>query len=164
VNSHDLREGDVIFLRDRGPVTVRRVTQRHERTPVCNLTVQGLHTFAVGEMQILVHNNSGTSGQPPGGGGGLSPKDAARAKVGTMGLSPAQEAAVRARITKFGKVNSLTVEQLPNGDVVVKGTAKGKVFGHNEWTATIGPDGSTKSVVQQAFDDAGKLIHDDTKK
>ncbi|MFQ3594036.1 MAG: RHS repeat-associated core domain-containing protein, partial [Gemmataceae bacterium] len=65
VNSHDLREGDVVFLRDRGPVTVRRVWQRSERTPVCNLTVQGLHTFAVGEMQILVHNMSGTSGQPP---------------------------------------------------------------------------------------------------
>jgi hypothetical protein len=60
VNSHDLREGDVILLRDRGPVTVRRVIQRHERTPVCNLTVEELHTFAVGEMQALVHNTSGT--------------------------------------------------------------------------------------------------------
>jgi hypothetical protein len=62
VNSHDLREGDVVFLRGHGPVTVRRVMQRHEQTPVCNLTVQGLHTFAVGEMQVLVHNTSGTSG------------------------------------------------------------------------------------------------------
>ncbi len=60
VNSHDLREGDVVFLRDRGPVTVRRVWQRSERTPVCNLTLQGLHTFAVGEMQVLVHNMSGS--------------------------------------------------------------------------------------------------------
>jgi hypothetical protein len=65
VNSHDLREGDVLFLRDGGPVTVRRVRQRHEQTPVCNLTVKGLHTFAVGQNQLLVHNTSGTSGQPP---------------------------------------------------------------------------------------------------
>src|SRR5262249_23658360 len=62
VNSHDLREGDVVFLRDGGPVTVRRVWQRHERTPVCNLTVPGLHTFAVGPNQVLVHNTSGTGG------------------------------------------------------------------------------------------------------
>jgi hypothetical protein len=62
VNSHDLREGDVVFLRDRGPVTIRRVMQRLEQTPVCNLTIEGLHTFAVGEMQVLVHNTSGTGG------------------------------------------------------------------------------------------------------
>lgn len=28
VNSHELREGDIIFLRGRGPVTLRRVSQR----------------------------------------------------------------------------------------------------------------------------------------
>jgi RHS repeat-associated protein len=64
VNSHDLREGDVVFLMGRGPVTVRRVVQGHEQTPVCNLTVEELHTFAVGEMQVLVHNASGTGGMP----------------------------------------------------------------------------------------------------
>jgi hypothetical protein len=31
VNSHDLREGDVVFLKDRGPTTVHRVHQRSER-------------------------------------------------------------------------------------------------------------------------------------
>lgn len=62
VNSHDLREGDIIVLKGRGPVTLRRVVQRHEQTPVCNLTVEELHTFAVGEMQVLVHNASGTAG------------------------------------------------------------------------------------------------------
>ncbi len=33
---------------------------------VCNLTVRGLHTFAVGDAQILVHNVSGSvpSGNP----------------------------------------------------------------------------------------------------
>lgn len=64
VNSHDLREGDVIFLKGRGPVTLRRVVQRHEQMPVCNLTVEELHTFAVGEMQVLVHNTSGTLPKP----------------------------------------------------------------------------------------------------
>ncbi len=64
VDSHDLREGDVVFLKGRGPVTIWRVVQRHEQTPVCNLTVEELHTFAVGEMQVLVHNASGTGGMP----------------------------------------------------------------------------------------------------
>ena len=32
----------MVFLRDGGPVTVRRVMQRHEQTPVCNLAVRGL--------------------------------------------------------------------------------------------------------------------------
>ncbi len=27
----------------------------------CNLTVQGLHTFAVGNTQVLVHNTSGSA-------------------------------------------------------------------------------------------------------
>jgi hypothetical protein len=61
VNSDDLREGNVLFLRGAGLVTLRRVRQQQEwMTPVCNLTVQGLHTFAVGELQALVHNISGT--------------------------------------------------------------------------------------------------------
>lgn len=60
VNSHDLREGDVVFLRKHGLVTVRRVMQRHEQISVCNLTVRELHTFAVGESQVLVHNTSGS--------------------------------------------------------------------------------------------------------
>lgn len=64
-NSHDLREGNVVFLRGSGIVTIRRVMQRHERTPVCNLTVKGLHTFALGQNQLMVHNTSGTRGQPP---------------------------------------------------------------------------------------------------
>ncbi len=64
VNSHELREGDVVFLRDRGPVTVQRVWRRHDQIAVCNLTVRGLHTFAVGENQILVHNQTGTGGEP----------------------------------------------------------------------------------------------------
>jgi hypothetical protein len=74
VNSHDMRQGDVVYLRGCGPVTIRRIMQRHEKTAVCNLTVQGLHTFAVGEMQVLVHNTSGTSGPFEPRPGGTSPK------------------------------------------------------------------------------------------
>ena len=60
VNSQDVREGDVVFLRGSGPLKVRRVSTRNERTAVCNLTVRGLHTFVVGKSQVLVHNTSGS--------------------------------------------------------------------------------------------------------
>ncbi len=62
VNSHDLREGDVVLLRSVGPRTVRRIGQQPARMPVCNLTVRGLHSFAVGEAQALVHNSTGSVG------------------------------------------------------------------------------------------------------
>jgi len=72
VNSHDLREGDVLFLRGKGAATVRRICRRHESTRVCNLTVERLHTFAVGEMQVLVHNQPGCPlGAPAGNAGQL---------------------------------------------------------------------------------------------
>ena len=58
VNSHEVRVGDAVYVRGHGPVMVVRVTQRRAQTPVCNLTVLGLHTFAVGEAQLLVHNTS----------------------------------------------------------------------------------------------------------
>jgi RHS repeat-associated protein len=60
INSHDLREGDVVFLRATGPVRLQRVWIHGEETTVCNLTIRGLHTFAVGESQLLVHNMTGT--------------------------------------------------------------------------------------------------------
>ena len=48
----------MVFLRTNGPATVRRVRRHHEWTRTCNLTVRGLHTFAVGEAQVLVHNSA----------------------------------------------------------------------------------------------------------
>jgi RHS repeat-associated protein len=60
VNSHDLRTGDLVLLRSGNPATICSVWQHDERTPVCNLTVRGLHTFAVGVCGLPVHNSSGS--------------------------------------------------------------------------------------------------------
>jgi len=65
VNSHDLREGDIVFLRNTGPVAIRGVRQRQAQTAVCNLTIAGLHTFAVGKANVLVHNTSDTPNYVP---------------------------------------------------------------------------------------------------
>ena len=55
VSSHDVRVGDVVYLHGRGQAVVRAVTFGDEaKTRVCNLTIPGLHTFAVGEDKIRV--------------------------------------------------------------------------------------------------------------
>jgi hypothetical protein len=56
VNSNDIRVGDEVYLRGCGVARVQRVMQRDDCAYVCNLTVNGLHTFAVGKAQMLVHN------------------------------------------------------------------------------------------------------------
>jgi hypothetical protein len=56
VNSHDLCEGDIVFLRDAGPVAIRQVLHRQAQTPVCEMTIRDLHTFSVGRSGVLVHN------------------------------------------------------------------------------------------------------------
>jgi hypothetical protein len=83
VNSHDLVEGDTVYIRHGGPARVVHVAQRHEQTPICNLTIRGLHTFSVGEARVLVHNTSGGGGKVPRPPGPriLSPGDAFEAAV-----------------------------------------------------------------------------------
>jgi hypothetical protein len=65
VNSHELRAGDVLVLHSGERTSVQRVSIRHERTLVYNLTVADLHTFAVGKASVLVHNISGSAGKWP---------------------------------------------------------------------------------------------------
>ncbi len=56
VEARDLKEGDV--LQDKGGegVIITRLSSRHEKTEVYNLTVEGYHNYAVHHKGILVHN------------------------------------------------------------------------------------------------------------
>lgn len=57
VNSHDLRPGDVLFDRNGEKQYVIRIEQEFvSGFAIVNLTVEGDHTFAVGESGLLVHN------------------------------------------------------------------------------------------------------------
>jgi hypothetical protein len=56
VNSHELRERDILYQLLGERAAVRSVTFRPARTPVASLTVARLHTFAVGPAAVLVHN------------------------------------------------------------------------------------------------------------
>ncbi|TWT77302.1 hypothetical protein Pla123a_19600 [Posidoniimonas polymericola] len=58
VNSHDLRPGDVLIDRHGQQQYVRRIEQEFvTNTPVFNLTVEQDHTYAVGNVGLLVHNS-----------------------------------------------------------------------------------------------------------
>ena len=60
VNSHDLLAGDLLISRSGRQLRLLGVRQRYEASlPVCNLTIDQHHTFAVGADSILVHNTGG---------------------------------------------------------------------------------------------------------
>src|ERR1700730_11794312 len=62
------RVGEDTSMRRRanGPVTRRRVWRHYERRP--GWTIQALHTFAVGQTQVLTHNSAGMASFPPNSG------------------------------------------------------------------------------------------------
>jgi RHS repeat-associated protein len=64
VDACDLQVGDVLLQRDGRRLTVTRIEIRHARLTVFNLRVEELQCYAVGEKQVLVHNNS--AAQSPG--------------------------------------------------------------------------------------------------
>lgn len=51
-----LRAGDTLLTRGGGYAMVSGVTARHEQRVVYNLTLAGLHNYAVGDDGVLVHN------------------------------------------------------------------------------------------------------------
>jgi hypothetical protein len=59
VNSHDVEVGDRLYGGDGRCYAVEDVEQREgSQVAVCNLTVRGQHTFGVGALGVLVHNDS----------------------------------------------------------------------------------------------------------
>jgi hypothetical protein len=59
VSSNDLIVGDVLYDQDGNQVVVERISQRIvESFPVSNLEIEDLHTYAVGSVRVLAHNES----------------------------------------------------------------------------------------------------------
>jgi hypothetical protein len=58
VDSHDLRIGDVLLLKDQKPARITAVNLRPWSGQVYNFAVDDLHCYAVGENAVLVHNVS----------------------------------------------------------------------------------------------------------
>jgi RHS repeat-associated protein len=65
VDSLDLQVGDVLLLRSGRRAPITQLAVRQDRLLVCNFHVEELNCYAVGESQILVHNNSGTNATRP---------------------------------------------------------------------------------------------------
>jgi hypothetical protein len=59
VNSHELRAGDCIITRSGTRALITEIRQRFDDAfPVSNLSIIGHHNYAVGEVGVLVHNES----------------------------------------------------------------------------------------------------------
>lgn len=56
VDAHDLRVGDVLFLRGGRRAAIEAIASRQVATKVYNFRVDGLHNYAVGAGGVLVHN------------------------------------------------------------------------------------------------------------
>jgi hypothetical protein len=57
VDAGDLRVGDVVLLMDGRRLPVEEILVRQVEEKVYNFQVRGLHNYAVGVDQVLVHNN-----------------------------------------------------------------------------------------------------------
>ena len=64
VNAIDLCAEDELYLKDHGYSKIRSIATRHEQTLVYNLSIEDLHNFSVGKLQILVHNSSTSESTP----------------------------------------------------------------------------------------------------
>jgi hypothetical protein len=58
VDAIDLQVGDVLLLRSGDQASITRLTVHHALEPTYNFHVEELHTYAIGDAEILVHNNS----------------------------------------------------------------------------------------------------------
>lgn len=58
VDAIDLRVGDILLLRSGEQLPITRLIVRHTHEQVYNFQVEEFHCYAVGNSQVLVHNNS----------------------------------------------------------------------------------------------------------
>lgn len=64
VAARDLRTGDLLMARDGSGAIVTGVSSQRRTLEVYNLTVENLHSYAVGESGLLVHNKGGAPEEP----------------------------------------------------------------------------------------------------
>jgi YD repeat-containing protein len=89
-------------------------------------------------------------------------KAEARQRLDSLNVSPAQAAAARRTITRATKADDIEISVTAGGDLIIRRSRPGRVFGYQVLEDTIKTDGS-KQVTQWAYDDAGNPIHRDPK-
>jgi len=89
-------------------------------------------------------------------------KAEARKRLASLNLPSSQAAAARRTITRATTLEDIEIAQTASGEVIIRRSRPGQVFGYQVFEDTIKADGS-KEVVQRAYDDDGNLIHDDPK-
>jgi hypothetical protein len=88
-------------------------------------------------------------------------KAEARQHIDSLGLPPAQAAAAYRTIKRATASERIDITQAAGGDLIVTRTRPGRI-GYQVFEDTVRADGG-KVVVQRAYDDQGRLVHDDPK-
>jgi hypothetical protein len=88
-------------------------------------------------------------------------KAEARQHIDGLGLPPDQAAAAYRTIKRATASEKIEIVLTKSSDLIVTRTRPGRV-GYQVFEDTIRPAGG-KSVVQRAYDDQGRLVHDDPK-
>ena len=135
VDAGNLRVGDVLLLKPERRATITQLSVRHVRQKVYNFQVEGLHTYAVGTGQVLVHNKPVPSQIPAGQGGiGVWGKVNVPKAYSAEGLTPQQIA---------GRLPVWAEGEAAHGALVVDGKA------YLLKTNPTGRPGYTSGVVPQ---------------
>lgn len=130
VDARHLRAGDVLVLRDRGPAAIEAVAARLAAVPVYNLRVDGIHSYAVGNAGIAVHNRDPGgpglgSGRPPSGNQPIQVTDAAiQAALKDSPMQSTQGAVSRPVVERYVRMLEAGQEPPPisvDGNIVVDG-------------------------------------------
>ena len=90
----------------------------------------------------------------------FSLKDDARAALAQMQLPEDQLSGALRAVGRATSSSTITITQ--NGENVIVGISRPGNYGYQVMQSTITPNG-VKTVVQQAFDPNGKLVHYDPK-
>jgi RHS repeat-associated protein len=90
-------------------------------------------------------------------------KQAVREALERSALSNAQKAAVRRALARGAAGDKFAVEKLADGSIKVVTEVAGRTGGRATYEKIIDAAGNTISVVQKAFDAAGKLVHEHSK-
>jgi hypothetical protein len=108
VEAGSLRVGDVLLVRDGSAATVERISSRRARLIVYNITVESLHTYAVGASGTLVHNKPVRNASNAGGfenmprGNNVAANARVKYIVKKLGLTKSQGQQLHRAISKQG--------------------------------------------------------------
>jgi intein/homing endonuclease len=139
VEPKDIQVGDLLQTEDGRVVDVDKIEKRDGEFKVYNFRVEGIPTYFVSDLGILVHNN--TNCPTP---------------------NPSQQTNIDRFIKKApsNSKDNIEIRQLPNEGVAVQATSPGRVPGSKAvYEKQIDVNGKTVQYTKTTYDPQGNIIH-----